>query len=312
MAALALAACEDDAVAPIDRGPDGNPTMVISLPTPTAGAEMLCVSIGDDVDAEVPILVEVEELILRPPGICGDFLQCGHLALYANDVLNNESAVRSVHLLLRKLADRYHDSKDTLTLRVDVLNDAGDPIKDQGIAASKDDDGRPPAPLSAELTLCTVPDCNALPSCGDGVKDACEACDYMDPATPCCDTTCQGPRNQGESCGDDPDGDACGAVPVCNGEDTTSCDPRWEQPATPCGTDPDGEGCGAMPTCAPVEDGEPGWTRCNDVVVTRLVLRHPDPPFEPDGTTCDDGMATGVCCADMDVVSCVDGASMCP
>jgi hypothetical protein len=269
-ALLCLAACEDDAVAPIDLGPTGTPTLALTLPMKTPGAERVCASIGHDANARVPILVEVEELVLRPPGACGDFVQCGHLALYtsspsridgelqpASFVLNNEGAVPAIDLLMRKLANRYHDGKeDALTIRVDVLNEAGELI----VIPDNPDTERVDESKLNELTLCTAADCEALPTCGDGEKDPCEVCDPGD--APCCLPTCQGwitdccsSEEEGTVCGSDPDGEGCAVAPICQGADSErSCTPQSEPDDTECVDDEKAEGICCKAVCK--ADGE--------------------------------------------------------
>jgi hypothetical protein len=155
---LAIAGCGDEKGAPIDVGPTGPPS--IAFVNPPSGGEPPCYSIAEsDFDARIVLVVEVEELVLQPPGACGQLAQCGHLALSANGVPNNESAVRAIELLLRKLGDRYHDGSihagtdlpDYLRLRVELVGDQGEPRFDhQG------------EPLADEIELITVPDCSTL------------------------------------------------------------------------------------------------------------------------------------------------------
>ena len=177
LALVPLVACGDEDTPPIDVGPQGNPTIAFKVPAADQGP--VCISIGEDVDARVPLVTDVQQFVLRPPGSCAQFEQCGHLALYAcgpggcpadddpttSPALNNESAVRSIDLLLGKLADRYHDNTlhtstmqaDRLHVRVDVVNDAG--------ALELDHENQP---LRAELQLVTI----APPCCGNLAADA--------------------------------------------------------------------------------------------------------------------------------------------
>jgi hypothetical protein len=151
---LSCLGCGDDEDVVVDIGPTGPPAIVFA--DPSNGA---CVSVGDDADARVPLRVVTTELVLRPPGACGQFAQCGHLELFAEDVANNEGAQRVIELLLRKLADRYHDGTphagsgepDLLEVRVEVVKDDGEPLLDhEGF------------PIADELALVVVPDCAAL------------------------------------------------------------------------------------------------------------------------------------------------------
>ncbi|MBW2525953.1 MAG: hypothetical protein JRI23_17360 [Deltaproteobacteria bacterium] len=150
--ALAAAACDDETQEPVALGPTGPPSMAFVEPQ-SHDVHPACEQVGDEPDARVPLLVETSELVLRPPDACGSYVQCGHLALYVDDVLNNESSVPAIDLLLRKLGDRYHDGRplpatgepDVLHLRVEVQDDAGEVMLDH--------DGEE---LSDELELITV------------------------------------------------------------------------------------------------------------------------------------------------------------
>ena len=158
MSALVLVACSDDPTEAIDPGPTGNPSIAFTDPAPSGGPT--CVSVGEDADVQIPLLVDVDEMELRPPGGCDGISQCGHLALYADDVLNNETSVQAVALLVHKLGDPYHDGAvhqgtgepDLLTVRVDIVNDDGTEVV-------LDHDGEE---LTDAVELITVPDCSAL------------------------------------------------------------------------------------------------------------------------------------------------------
>jgi hypothetical protein len=134
LACLVLAGCSDDAGPAIDPGPTGPPSVQFVHPEPTG--EPICVSIGDDANTRVPLLVATDEIRLRPPGGCEGLAQCGRLALYANDVLNNETAVKAVDLLVYKLGNPYHDGSvhegtgepDLLEVRVEVVTDPEDEV----------------------------------------------------------------------------------------------------------------------------------------------------------------------------------------
>lgn len=153
---LAFAGCSDDPTTTIDPGPTGAPS--VRFVDPASGPEPACVSIGDDADTRVPLLVALEEIDLRPPGGCDGIAQCGRLALFADGVLNNETAVVAIDLLVYKLGDPYHDGTvhagtgepDVLDVRVEVLDDETDEVL-------LDHDG---APLADTLQLITVPSCD--------------------------------------------------------------------------------------------------------------------------------------------------------
>ena len=152
---LLCAACSSESAAQPDVGPTGDPAISFAEPS-SAREQPLCVAVGTEADARVPLLVDVVELVLRPPGACGYYVQCGHLDLYVDDVLNDESAVPAIDLLLRKLADRYHDGglradtdqPDVLHVRVVAANDADETFSDH---AGK--------PLEDSLELATAPTC---------------------------------------------------------------------------------------------------------------------------------------------------------
>ncbi|MBI4703607.1 MAG: hypothetical protein HY744_21050 [Deltaproteobacteria bacterium] len=158
LGAAVLLACSADESAPVVVGPTGAPALAIVEPLGTAQSPA-CASIGTDPGYRLLVLVAPTELLLRPPGLCGEAVQCGHLELYVEGVLNNRGSCAAIELLLRRLADRYHDGSihartgepDVLHVRVDVVGDAGDPLLD-----------RTGKPLSAETVLVTVPDCAAL------------------------------------------------------------------------------------------------------------------------------------------------------
>ncbi len=154
---VVLAGCGDDASPTIDPGPTGAPNLRIVDPAPAATPA--CVSIGLDASIGVPVLVDLQEMLLRSPGGCFGVAQCGRLALFADEVLNNETAVRSVDLLLYKLGDPYRDGSihdvtgepDVLELRVEILSNETDEVM-------LDRDGEP---LADTLQLITVVDCDA-------------------------------------------------------------------------------------------------------------------------------------------------------
>jgi hypothetical protein len=153
--AFGSAACSEESATEIDVGPTGEPSIAFVAPS-SADPQPLCVVVGDEPDARIAMLVETAELVLRPPGACGYYQQCGHLDLFVDDVLNNESAVPALELLLRKLADRYHDGSpraddgqpDVLHVRVVAVTDDERPMGNHEGQAIED-----------LLELTTVPSC---------------------------------------------------------------------------------------------------------------------------------------------------------
>jgi hypothetical protein len=150
--------CGDDTSSTTDVGPTGPPS--IAFVDPPAQGAPTCRSIGDDVQARLPLRLTVVELVLRPPGACAGYAQCGHLELYVGEVLNNEAASSCFDLLLGKLADPIHDGSplpgsgepDVLDLSVRLVDDDDEPMCDhEGLA------------LTSSAALLVVPDCHALP-----------------------------------------------------------------------------------------------------------------------------------------------------
>lgn len=139
----AVLGCGSAEAVPIDVGPTGPASIAFSdpppLPTPA------CRAIGADVTARVPLLLTLSNVILRPPGACGSYQQCGHLRLLAGGVLNNEGAAKAIDLLAGKLANPY----GTLTIRVELVNDFDKPMLAK--------DGRA---LAAEIQLTVAKSCS--------------------------------------------------------------------------------------------------------------------------------------------------------
>ena len=156
LVALAAAACSSESTTAVDVGPTGDPTIVFAAPSSEA-PQPVCVAVGSEEDPRVPLLVDTTELVLRPPGACGYYVQCVHLDLTVDGVPNNESPAPAIDLLLRKLADRYHDGSpraddgqpDVLHLEVVAAGDDDQPVSNhQGV------------PLKDTLQLVTKPSCN--------------------------------------------------------------------------------------------------------------------------------------------------------
>ncbi|MSP25039.1 MAG: hypothetical protein EXR75_07715 [Myxococcales bacterium] len=140
---LALFGCGSEPTTPVEVGPSGRPAVTFLEPSSNAPPE--CRAIGTDVQMRVALLVHVEEVLLRAPGACAGLAQCGRLQLFADGVLNNESASMAIDLLLAKLASPYHDGSehpgtgqaDLLTVRVELVDDDGAPFLDaDGVSAA--------------------------------------------------------------------------------------------------------------------------------------------------------------------------------
>ncbi|XXT24804.1 hypothetical protein WME94_25050 [Sorangium sp. So ce429] len=151
-AALAGASgCSDDEGESVP-GPTGTPALEIV--TPKDGA---CVAIGAPPAAPsadeptIPIRVSVSQLLLRPPGTCGTYAQCGHLELSIGGEKNSAAAGLVIDARLGELdpEERYGE----LTIAVTIVSDAGVPLL--GGESRKE-------PLTRSLSL-TVAE-----SCGDG------------------------------------------------------------------------------------------------------------------------------------------------
>ncbi len=136
--AIVPMACSDDTTTTVDVGYSGPPAMrFVAVGGQTELASGVCVPIGDDPDYFLPLEVAVQNLYLRPPGLCAAFKQCGYLrvtvrrvgdegAIEGEGVINNRGASTVVPLLLRKLADRYAalEVEVELMRRVDDTTDA--------------------------------------------------------------------------------------------------------------------------------------------------------------------------------------------
>ncbi|AUX32290.1 uncharacterized protein SOCE836_044270 [Sorangium cellulosum] len=118
--------CSDDETSTAP-GPTGVPQLEIVSPKDGA-----CVAIGEPSDASsddgptVPISVTVSELLLRPPGTCLTYRQCGHLVLSVDGERNNAAAGRVIDVRLGALdpEERYGE----LEITIAAVSDAGEPI----------------------------------------------------------------------------------------------------------------------------------------------------------------------------------------
>ncbi|WP_437338804.1 hypothetical protein [Sorangium sp. So ce394] len=140
--------CSDDETSTAP-GPTGVPELEIVSPKDGA-----CVAIGEPSDASsddvptVPISVTVSELLLRPPGTCLTYRQCGHLVLSVGGERNNAAAGRVIDVRLGALdpEERYGE----LEITVAAVSDAGEPILG---GESKQE------PLTRSLSLTVAPSC---------------------------------------------------------------------------------------------------------------------------------------------------------
>jgi hypothetical protein len=157
LAACLALACSDEVIDDVVVGPTGQPTLAFDKPA--AASAPTCVSIGDDPGYRLPMLLSYSELLLRPPGGCAGALQCGHLALYVQDVLNNEAATPAIDLVFANIGDRYHDgSTHRSSKQPDVLPVVAEVVDENG-EALLDHDGEV---VAAAIDLITVPDCASL------------------------------------------------------------------------------------------------------------------------------------------------------
>jgi hypothetical protein len=135
--------CEDDSTSTTDGTVVDPPTM--ELVSPADGA---CVAIGTDPNVRVPFVLKTSWLYLRPPGICGDSVQCGHLELWVNDKLIQRASTTVVEWDMVSVIERYGD----FVIRIAAVTDAGKSILDA--------DGQP---LELTRTVTTAESCPSNP-----------------------------------------------------------------------------------------------------------------------------------------------------
>ncbi len=154
MTLLLLGGCTTTTDQAIDTGPTGPPSITLIDPKPSATPA--CRAIGSDVQAHVPLVLDVVNIVLRPPGGCSGITQCGHLRLSVGGIFNDESAAKSIDLLVGKLANPYHDgSTNAGTGKADVLDLAIDAVDDNGVAML----GADGKPLHVATTLIVAASC---------------------------------------------------------------------------------------------------------------------------------------------------------
>ena len=95
--------CGDDETSPPDVGPTGDPKVTITLPR-----DGDCVAIGEPAAPTIPISIAVEQLLLRPPGACGAYAQCGYAQIVLpGGKVNSKSSGPVLELDLTEIADPY-------------------------------------------------------------------------------------------------------------------------------------------------------------------------------------------------------------
>jgi hypothetical protein len=139
--------CGDDETNPPDIGPTGNPKLTITLPR-----DGDCVAIGDGVGVTVPISFAVEQLLLRPPGACGAYAQCGYARLLLNGAENNKGSGPVVELNLP--ADKYAEMQLTVEI---IQSSTGKTMLDE--------EGKP---VAAQITITTAESCTGGVGGGGG------------------------------------------------------------------------------------------------------------------------------------------------
>jgi hypothetical protein len=130
---MVLGGCSEDDALITPTGPTGAVGFLVISPTDGA-----CAAIGEDVRARIPVLVAIENFLLRPPGVCGTALQCGHIRLRADGRDNQYGASTALELDLGKLAQPYRDGSihtgtekpHLLEIEVTLLGDDGEPWLD--------------------------------------------------------------------------------------------------------------------------------------------------------------------------------------
>ena len=142
-AASVVLGCEEDSTTTTDAVTVDPPTMELVSP-----AEGACISIGTDPDARVPFVLKTSWLYLRPPGICGDSVQCGHLELWVDDKLVERASTTVIEWDLVTVIERYGD----FAIRIAAVTDAGKSIPDA-------DD----KPLEVTRTITTAESCPTKP-----------------------------------------------------------------------------------------------------------------------------------------------------
>jgi hypothetical protein len=135
--------CEDDATTTTAAVTVDPPTM--DLLSPVDGA---CVSIGTNPDVRIPFVLKTTWLYLRPPGICGDSVQCGQLELWVDDKLVQRASTTVIEWQMVTVVERYGE----FMIRIAAVTDDGKSIPDA--------DGNA---LEVTRTITTAETCPTMP-----------------------------------------------------------------------------------------------------------------------------------------------------
>jgi hypothetical protein len=143
VASSVVLGCEEETTSTTEDVTVDPPTMELVSP-----AEGACVAIGTDPDVRIPFELKTTWLYLRPPGVCGDSVQCGQLELWANDKLVQRSSTNVIEWEMVTVIERYGD----FAIRIAAVTDAGKSIPDA-------DD----KPLQVTRKITTAESCPANP-----------------------------------------------------------------------------------------------------------------------------------------------------
>lgn len=119
------------------------PTMELTSP-----ADGACVSIGTNPNARVSFVLKTSWLYLRPPGVCGEAVQCGQLVLWINDEIVARAASNVIEWDVANTVNRYGEFQ----ARIAAVADDGKRIVDA--------DGKP---LELTRTITTADECPVNP-----------------------------------------------------------------------------------------------------------------------------------------------------
>lgn len=137
-----LLGCEEETTAE-DTVQVEPPTMELTSP-----ADGACVSIGTNPNARVSFVLKTSWLYLRPPGVCGEAVQCGQLVLWINDEIVARAASNVIEWDVANTVNRYGEFQ----ARIAAVADDGKRIVDA--------DGKP---LELTRTITTADECPVNP-----------------------------------------------------------------------------------------------------------------------------------------------------